>query len=124
MNTGEHQWMIANADTPDRIKNHRLLEGVEIERTGIPTRSGVLVTKSLLFVGEGTGGPGASPIFRAVDKSTGEILAEIDLRTISLAFHLLTNTMASNTWRCLSVVAVRQRSWWPTPCPNFYKEHY
>ena len=79
MNTGEHQWMIANADTPDRIKNHRLLEGVEIERTGIPTRSGVLVTKSLLFVGEGTGGPGASPIFRAVDKSTGEILAEIDL---------------------------------------------
>jgi len=79
MNTGEHHWMIANADTPDRIKNHRLLEGVEIERTGIPTRSGVLVTKSLLFVGEGTGGPGASPIFRAVDKATGEILAEIVL---------------------------------------------
>ena len=30
MNTGEHQWMIANADTPDRIKNHRLLEGVRL----------------------------------------------------------------------------------------------
>ena len=79
MNSGEHLWMIANAETPERIINHRLLEGVDVGRTGIPTRAGVLVTKSLLFVGEGTGGPGASPVFRAVDKQTGEILAEIDL---------------------------------------------
>ena len=79
MNSGDHLWMIANADTPERIANHRLLEGVELERTGIPTRAGVFVTKTLLFVGEGTGGPGASPIFRAVDKQTGEIIAEIDL---------------------------------------------
>ncbi len=79
MNTGEHLWMIANAETPERISNHRLLEGVDIGRTGIPTRAGVFVTSTLLFVGEGTGGPGASPIFRAVDKQTGEILAEVDL---------------------------------------------
>ena len=79
MNTGDHLWMIANADTPDNIKNHRLLEGVDIPRTGIPTRAGVLLTKELLFVAEGTGGVGASPIFRAVDKATGEIVAEIDL---------------------------------------------
>ena len=55
MNTGDHLWMIANADTPDNIKNHRLLEGVDIPRTGIPTRAGVLLTKELLFVAEGTG---------------------------------------------------------------------
>ena len=79
MNTGDHLWMIANADTPDNIKNHRLLEGVDIPRTGIPTRAGVLLTKELLFVAEGTGGVGASPIFRAVNKATGEIVAEIDL---------------------------------------------
>ena len=79
MNSGDHLWMIANADTPDNIRNHRLLEGVEIPRTGVPTRAGIFVTKSLLFVGEGTGGRGASPIFRAIDKQTGEILAEIDL---------------------------------------------
>ena len=71
--------MIANADTPDRIANHPLLEGVNIGRTGVPTRAGGFVTKSLLFVAEGTGGPGASPIFRAIDKTTGEILAEIEL---------------------------------------------
>ena len=79
MNSGEHLWWIANADTPERIKNHPLLEGIDVPRTGIPTRSGVLLTKTLLFVGEGTGGAGASPIFRAVDKTTGEILFELDL---------------------------------------------
>ena len=79
MNSGDHLWMIANADTPDSIKNHRVLEGVEIPRTGVPTRAGIFVTKTLLFAGEGTGGRGASPIFRAIDKQTGEVLAEIDL---------------------------------------------
>ena len=79
MNSGDHVWMIANADTPDNIKNHPLLEGIDIPRTGIPTRAGVLLTKTLLFIAEGTGGAGASPIFRAVDKATGDIVAEIEL---------------------------------------------
>ncbi len=79
MNSGEHLWMIANADTPERIANHPLLEGIDVPRTGIPTRSGVLATKTLLFIGEGTGGAGASPIFRAVNKETGEIIFELDL---------------------------------------------
>ncbi|MDB2444192.1 pyrroloquinoline quinone-dependent dehydrogenase [Gammaproteobacteria bacterium] len=79
MNSGDHLWHIANADTPDRITNHPLLQGIDIPRTGVPTRAGVLLTKTLLFVGEGTGAAGASPIFRAVDKQTGEILAEIGL---------------------------------------------
>ena len=39
----------------------------------------VLATKTLLFIGEGTGGAGASPIYRAVDKATGEILHEMEL---------------------------------------------
>ncbi|ALO45593.1 PQQ-binding-like beta-propeller repeat protein [Pseudohongiella spirulinae] len=76
LNKGDIAWQMANADTPERIKNHPLLRGVELDRTGIPTRSGLLVTKSLLFAGEGQGG---NPIFRAHDKATGEILAEIDL---------------------------------------------
>ncbi len=76
LTTGEMAWWIANADTPDRIANHPLLKGVDLERTGIPTRAGLLATKTLLFAGEGQGG---NPIFRAHDKSSGEILAEIDL---------------------------------------------
>ncbi len=79
MNSGDHLWWIANADTPERITNHPMLQGIDIPRTGIPTRAGVLLTKSLLFVFEGTGGAGASPIFRAVNKQTGDIIAELDL---------------------------------------------
>lgn len=76
LTSGDMAWWIANADTPEHIANHPLLEGVELERTGIPTRSGLLATKTLLFAGEGQGG---NPIFRAHDKATGEIIAEIDL---------------------------------------------
>ena len=79
MNTGDHLWQVANADTPDKIANHPDLKGVDIPRTGVPTRSGIVATKTLLFAGEGGGGPGASPVLRALDKKTGEIIAEIDL---------------------------------------------
>jgi quinoprotein glucose dehydrogenase len=79
MNSGDHLWMIANADTPDRIANHPMLEGVDLPRTGVPTRSGILLTKTVLFQAEGTGAAGASPIFRAINKQTGEIIAELDL---------------------------------------------
>jgi quinoprotein glucose dehydrogenase len=79
MDSGDHVFQIANADTPNEISSNRLLQGIDIPRTGVPTRSGVFVTKTLLFSGEGGGGPWASPIFRAHDKMTGEILAEIEL---------------------------------------------
>lgn len=76
LNSGDHVWEIANADTPDRIRNHPLLRGVDLPRTGVPTRAGLLLTQSLLFAGEGVGG---SPVLRAHDKQSGEILAEIEL---------------------------------------------
>lgn len=79
MNSGDHLWQIANADTPPEIANNPLLQGVDLPRTGVPTRAGLLVTKTLLFSGEGGGGAWARPIFRAHDKATGEILAEIEL---------------------------------------------
>ena len=79
MNSGDHLWQIANADTPERITNHPALEGIDIPRTGVPTRAGLVATKTLLFVGEGGGGGGASPILRAIDKQTGDIVAELDL---------------------------------------------
>lgn len=82
MNSGDHVWMMANADTPERVQNHPALEGIDIPRTGVPTRAGLVLTKTLLFAGEGGGGPGASPIFRAYDKQTGEIVAEIDLPNV------------------------------------------
>jgi quinoprotein glucose dehydrogenase len=76
MNTGEHAWMVPTGETPEAVKNNPALQGIEIPRTGKPTRAALLVTKTLLFAGEGWNG---DPILRAHDKRTGEILAEITL---------------------------------------------
>jgi quinoprotein glucose dehydrogenase len=82
LTSGEHLWMIANGDTPQAYKDNPALEGVDLPRTGKPTRAGIVVTKTLLFAGEGWGTVGdirGDPVFRAHDKRTGEIIAEIDL---------------------------------------------
>jgi len=73
MNKGEIAWQVPNGDTPDRIKNAPALKGVNIPRTGSVSRAGILVTKTLLFAGEGWGG---LPVFRAFDKQTGQIVWE------------------------------------------------
>lgn len=82
LNTGDHIWMIANADTPDWITNHPSLQGLKIPRTGTPDRSGMLVTKTLLFAGEGSGlygSGGGGNKFRALEKATGKIVFEMEL---------------------------------------------
>jgi quinoprotein glucose dehydrogenase len=84
MNTGEPVWMVPNADAPEFVRSHPALKGVMLPRTGTPERSGMLVTKTLLFAGEGGGfiatPPFAGgPMFRAYDKATGQVLAEFKL---------------------------------------------
>ena len=76
LKTGEHLWMVPHGETPDAYKNNEKLKGVDIPNTGVPTRgTGLLVTKTLLFGGEG----GRNPVFRAWDKKTGAVVAEIEL---------------------------------------------
>ncbi len=74
LNTGDEKWWIANADTPDFVKNHPDLQGVELPRTGVPSPVGILLTKTILISGEGNDG---KPVLRAHNKATGEIVAEI-----------------------------------------------
>lgn len=76
LSSGEHVWQVVNGDTPDDIKNHPLLQGVDLEPTGKPTRSGIVLTRSLLFHGEG---PGGDPVLHARDKQSGADVAVIDL---------------------------------------------
>jgi quinoprotein glucose dehydrogenase len=76
MNSGEHLWWMANADTPKSVLEHPALTEIKLPRTGIATRSGLLLTKTLLFAGEGWQG---GPTLRAHDKRSGKILAEIKL---------------------------------------------
>ena len=76
LNRGEIAWQIPNGDTPPAVKNHPLLKGVTLPKTGSPSRAGILVTKTLLFAGEGYEG---QPKFRAYDKKTGAIVWEADI---------------------------------------------
>lgn len=82
LNTGRKIWTVANGDTPEYVRNHEKLRGLNIPRTGHDDRAGLLVTKSLLFAGEGAGMFVASEggtKFRAHDKRTGDVVWEIDL---------------------------------------------
>jgi quinoprotein glucose dehydrogenase len=76
LNKGDISWQIAHGDTPDNVKNHPALKGIDIPRTGRAGRIGVLVTKNLVIAGEGgfnttpNGQRGA--MLRAYDKATGQ----------------------------------------------------
>src|SRR5579875_79715 len=76
LDKGDILWQIAHGETPDNIRNHPALKGVEIPRTGRPGVFGVLVTKTLVIAGErGTfttpsGEKGA--MLRAYDKASGK----------------------------------------------------
>jgi quinoprotein glucose dehydrogenase len=84
MNTGDHVWMQAIGGTPEDIKNHKMLQGVTIPRTGRPGRTGIMLTKTLLWAGER--GPldtveGGQTVswFRSYDKATGAIVSEMQI---------------------------------------------
>ena len=76
MNKGDIVWQVAHGDTPDNIRNHPALKGLNIPRTGRIGRIGVLATKTLLIAGEAgfatqpDGRRGA--LLRAYDKATGQ----------------------------------------------------
>jgi len=84
LNTGNHVWMVPNGQVPDYIKNSPVLAGVDLSGGGNPERAPLLVTKTLLFAGDGPGlfssGPqGGGKKFRALDKKTGKTLFEMEL---------------------------------------------
>ncbi|MGE3887371.1 MAG: PQQ-binding-like beta-propeller repeat protein [Vicinamibacterales bacterium] len=74
LNKGTLAWQIAHGDTPDNVKNHPALKGLDIPRTGRQGRIGVLTTKTLVIAGEGgmnTTPQGRGAMLRAYDKATG-----------------------------------------------------
>jgi quinoprotein glucose dehydrogenase len=80
MNTGEHLWWIPNGETPARIAENPLLEGVDLPNTGYQGDATVLVTKSLLMWAEGRGG---NATWYAADKLTGERVGAVELPAAS-----------------------------------------
>ena len=77
MNTGEHLWWIPVGDTPNLVKNNPALAGIDIPNTGTGRQAAQLVTKTLLIhTGHGSDG---TPYLYAVNKATGERLAQVEL---------------------------------------------
>jgi quinoprotein glucose dehydrogenase len=77
MNKGEIAWQVPNGDTPPAIKDALAKLGVtNVPPTGFPSQVGLLVTKTLLFGGEGSGG---RPLLHVYDKKTGEGIAELPM---------------------------------------------
>ena len=83
LNAGEIVWQVAHGETPDHVRDHPALVGVEIPRTGRFASAGgssggigTLTTGTLVISGEGgtfttpSGEVGA--MLRAYDKETGE----------------------------------------------------
>ncbi len=76
LKVGEILWQVPHGETPDNIRSHRLLQGVDIPRTGRIGRVGTLNTRTLVIAGEAgtfttpSGEVGA--MLRAYDKMSGE----------------------------------------------------
>jgi quinoprotein glucose dehydrogenase len=85
LNKGEIIWQIAHGETPDNIRNHPALKGLNIPRTGRPGTVGTLVTKTLVIAGEPgvfttpNGQKGA--MLRAYDKPTGKEVGAVYMPT-------------------------------------------
>jgi len=82
MNTGDHVWMKGNGPAPDAFRNNPAVKGIDLNQAGNPAPAMLLVTKTLLFAGEGSGllngaPSGGGPMFRMFDKKTGQILHEM-----------------------------------------------
>ncbi len=82
MNRGEQVWMKANGDGP---RDHPLLKDLNLPPLGIAGRPAPLLTKTLLFLGEGGDSiPGIKDgmwgrKFRAYDKRTGDVVWQTEL---------------------------------------------
>jgi quinoprotein glucose dehydrogenase len=75
LNKGDIVWQVAHGETPDNIRNHPALRGLNIPRTGRIGRIGTLVTKTLVVAGEAgfaTTPNGRGAMLRAYDKASGQ----------------------------------------------------
>jgi len=83
LNRGEIVWQVAHGETPDFVRDHPALQGLNVPRTGRPAGAGgssggigSLTTRTLVIAGEGgvfttPSGPRGA-MLRAYDKATGE----------------------------------------------------
>ena len=83
LNKGERLWTVANGDGP---RDHPAIKHLNLPKLGNPGRASPLVTKTMVFLGEGGNNAivalpryGGGKMFRAYDKANGAVLWEMEL---------------------------------------------
>jgi quinoprotein glucose dehydrogenase len=75
LDRGDLIFQVPHGDTPDNVRNHPLLKGITIPKTGQPGSVGLMVTKTVVVVGDPqvTAPPGRprGAMLRAYNKQTG-----------------------------------------------------
>jgi quinoprotein glucose dehydrogenase len=84
LDKGEFRWQVPFGATPDAIRNHPALTGLDLPPLGRQgNNSGTLVTKTLLIAGESNFGPTPSgargAMLRAFDKATGREVGALSM---------------------------------------------
>jgi quinoprotein glucose dehydrogenase len=76
LDKGELKWQVPHGDTPDAVRNSPVLAGKTIPKTGQPGSVGLVVTKSLVVLGDPsvttTPDHPRGAMLRAYDKQTGK----------------------------------------------------
>jgi quinoprotein glucose dehydrogenase len=76
LDRGEIQWQVPYGETPDNVRNNAALKGLNIPNTGQPGSVGLLVTKTLVILGDSqlttTSSHPRGSMLRAYDKTSGK----------------------------------------------------
>lgn len=76
LHQGELMWQVPHGDTPDQVRNHPALRDMDIPKTGQRGSVGLVVTKTLVVLGDPqvttTDEHPRGAMLRAYDKQTGE----------------------------------------------------
>jgi quinoprotein glucose dehydrogenase len=80
LNTGDHTWMVPHGEGPrQRIIDAGVMDPGPV---GSTSRTGPVLTKTLLFIAQQDGG---RSVMRAFDKATGDVVHEFDLPSVPSA---------------------------------------
>jgi quinoprotein glucose dehydrogenase len=83
LDKGELTWQVPHGDTPDVVRNHLLLKGMNIPKTGQSGAVGLVVTKTLVIMGDPqvttTPDHPRGAMLRAYDKATGKQVGAVYL---------------------------------------------
>jgi quinoprotein glucose dehydrogenase len=81
LDRGDLKWQVPYGETPDAVRNNPVLKGMNLANTGQPGSVGLVVTKTLVILGDSqlttTPSHPRGAMLRAYDKATGKELGAV-----------------------------------------------